>query len=77
MELDSVNQKSIIAPVQKTGWELKANLTFRTFDWLLAEKIASHEFKADQLDEEHRRKLLLSIYPNQSTALHMIASMTT
>ena len=54
-----------------------ANLAFRTFDWLLAERIASHEFNADQLDEEQRHKVLLGIYPNQSTALHLIASKTT
>ena len=54
-----------------------ANLAFRTFDWLLAERIASHEFNADQLDQDHRHKVLLGIYPDQSTALHMIASKTT
>ena len=59
------------------GKQFVANLAFRTFDWLLAEKIASHEIKAEQLDEENRRLVLLSIFPNQSTALHLIASKTT
>ena len=53
-----------------------ARLAFRTFDWLMAERIASHEFNAGRLDEEQRRMIMLGIYPNQSTVLHLIASKT-
>ena len=43
----------------------------------MAEKIASNEFNAGQLDKEHRHRVLLGIYPDQSTALHLITSKTT
>ena len=73
---DSLSQKSMIAPVKKINQKFVAELTFRTFDWLLAEKLASQEFTAGHLDETNRSLLLLNIYPNQSTALHLIASET-
>ena len=68
----------MITPVVKFNGRFETRLCFRTFDWLLAEQITSNEITAEKLDveidTEQKLLLLLSIYPDQSTFLHQIAS---
>ena len=49
-----VNFIDMITPVVKTKRQFEAQLAFMTFDWFLAEKIASNETSIENLDSEHK-----------------------
>ena len=66
---------SMITPVQMIdGLYFETRLSFRTFDWLLAEQILDLEISQEKLEEDidvkQKLMLLLGIYPNQSTLMH-------
>ena len=62
----------MITPVVKNKRHFETKLAFMTFDWFLAEKIASNETSIENLDDEHKLQITLSIYPQQMTLTHLI-----
>ena len=66
----------MITPVARNNRQFEAQLAFMTFDWFLAEKIASNETSIDNLDDEHKLQITLSIYPQQMTLMHLIIMST-
>ena len=69
-----ISEINMIAPVQRINSRFKTQLGFRSFDWFLAEQIASKETDIKKLDGHHRIQLSLNIYPQQKTLLHMITA---
>ena len=49
-------------------------LSFTAFDWFLAESISSLEQNIENVDRKPIAQLLLNIYPQQKTLLHMITA---
>ena len=66
----------MITPVARNKHRFEAQLAFMAFDWFLAEKIASNETSIDNLDDEHKLQITLSIYPQQMTLIHLIIMST-
>ena len=71
-----VNFIDMITPVARNKCHFEVQLAFMTFDWFLAEKIASNETSIDNLDDEHKLQVTLSIYPQQVTLIHLIIMST-
>ena len=44
-----VNSFSMIAPVQRINGHLETRLCFRTFDWLMSDRILSYEVDVENL----------------------------
>ena len=44
----------MISPVSRRGGRFETRLSFSTFDWLLAEKIASLEINIEKLDSRQK-----------------------
>ena len=76
-EIPDINSMSMISPVQMIDGQFETRLGFRTFDWLLSEQIINLEISQEKLEEDidevQKLRLLLNIYPNQSTFLHTVA----
>ena len=60
--------------VSRREGRFEAKLSFNAFDWFLAERIVSLEENIENVDSRRIAQLLLNIYPQQKTLLHMITA---
>ena len=58
-----VKMVDMISTVHKNGASFEAHLSFSTFGWLQAERVADGEIMLDQLSDKHRLRLTLGIFP--------------
>ena len=70
---DKINRVDMITPVLKRNRSLQAQLSFSTFGWLQAEKVAASDINLQQLNFKRRLVLSLGIFPQANTLLHLIA----
>ena len=49
-------------------------MTYRMFDWLLADSIVADQYKIEDLDKKVKSQLMLNLFPSGETLLHMIAA---
>lgn len=52
---------------------IRSTTSFTYLDWKLANMIRAKQKDVDDLDDEEVEKLLLNIFPDCSTALHIVA----
>ena len=70
---DKIKRVDMITPVIKCGTSFQAQLSFSTFEWLQAEKVAAGDINMELLSEKRRLQLTLGIFPQANTLLHLIA----
>ena len=58
--------------VSRREGRFEARLSFNAFDWFLADRIVSLEENIEKVDSKRVVQLLMNVYLQQKTLLHMI-----